>query len=81
MAYGRFDENNAAVVIINQSRSPRETEVPVWKLGIPEDAKVTRVMGTIQSGYNIGRLELPVEDGMLRLTLREECAILYVYRF
>ena len=81
VAYGRFDENNAAVVIINQSRSPRETEVPVWKLGIPEDAKVTRVMGTIQSGYNIGRLELPVEDGMLRLTLREECALLYVYRF
>ena len=74
-------ETRAAVVVINQSKAPRDVTVPVWMLDVPEDAMMLRVIGTTPGGYNIGRAESPVEDGELKLTLQEESAVLYLYRY
>ena len=81
VAYGRFDETLAAAVVINQSPEERCLEIPVWQLGIPEDAEMDRVLETAHFGYNIGVLKKSVQDGTLRLNLAPESSQILVYRY
>ena len=69
IAYGRMYKKYHAVTVINNGETERCLEIPVWQLGITDDVPVARVMLTTESGYNVGKIQYPVKDGILRVEL------------
>ena len=78
LAYGRFDQSSSALVIINHSDKAREVRVPVYEIEVPEVAVMKRIMKTGELSYNVGSLQVPVEDGILSRTVEAWSAEIYV---
>jgi len=77
ISYGRFDEDNKAVVIINNNESPVELEIGVWEIGILNDCEMERILLTNEECYNVGKLPVKVEKGMLRVHVPPTSAAIY----
>ncbi len=78
ISYGRFDEHNAVVVVVNNNDDCKEVHIPVWEIGITGDTDVIRVMNTNAEGYNVGRMKYHVEGGMLSLNMEPVSAMVFV---
>ena len=76
--YGRFDETESALVIINHSDRDRNYDVPVWRIHMPENGVVKRILQTGDSGYNIGQVEERTVNGELRVRVPAWAATVYV---
>ena len=76
IVYGRFNLENQAVVVVNNSREERDLSIPVWTVGI-RDGEITRVMQTWKEGYNVGRLKWNVEGGRLQVKIPAVCAMVF----
>ena len=76
IAYGRMRGENRCVVVINNRGESRTEEVPVWELGITDEAVLRRVMLTHQDGYNAGQVDYRAEGGILKLELPANSGIL-----
>ncbi len=78
LCYGRFNEKEQVVVVVNNFEQPKEVEIDVWYTGMPKEATITQVMTTNQRGYSVGRLIHPVKDGKVRLHMEPESSfVLY----
>ena len=73
IAYGRFQEGNCLVVIINQSKSQWQASIPVWEIGILDDTELERIMLTDERGYNVGRISYRASYGHVIVTM-EPCS-------
>jgi len=69
LVYGRFSEDEAIVTIINNGDSFREVAVPVWRLGVPEGAKMERLIYSYESGFTTDREKYLVEQGEIFLNM------------
>ncbi|MBQ4001825.1 MAG: alpha-glycosidase, partial [Lachnospiraceae bacterium] len=78
LAYGRFDKNSCALIVINHSDQDREIRVPVYEIEVPDTAVMKRVMKTDELSYNVGSLNVPVEEGVLKRTIGAWSAEVYV---
>jgi alpha-glucosidase len=78
LAYGRFDERSSALVLINHSDKAREVCVPVSEIEVPDFAVMRRVMKTDEMSYNVGNLQVAVEEGFLKRTVEAWSAEVYV---
>ncbi len=79
LVYGRFDEYNQAVIVINDRDDEKSVVVPVWQLGIPDgEAVMKRIMYTWEGGYNVGRAFVDVNDGYLKLQAGPMSAQIFV---
>ena len=76
IVYGRFNLENQAVVVVNNSREERDLSIPVWTVGI-RDGEITRVMQTWKEGYNVGHLKWNVEGGRLQVKIPAVCAMVF----
>lgn len=79
LVYGRFDEENQAVIVINNKDEERTVVIPVWQLGIPDGKSVVkRVLCTWETGYNVGRVLMDVNDGYLKTQVGPMSAHLFI---
>ncbi len=78
IAYGRFDADNRCVVAVNNSAAPQTVSIPVWQIGIEDSDRLTRVIKTDADGYNVGAVDLPVENGYVELEMDGSSAVLLV---
>lgn len=78
IAYGRFSGGNRCVVVVNNSAASRTVTVPVWELGILDTHTLTRVMLTYTKGYNVGRQDYEVKNGILTLEMSGNSGILLI---
>jgi alpha-glucosidase len=79
LAYGRFDKDNQAVVVVNNGEYDRTVIVPVWQLGIPDgEGVLKRILCTWEQGYNVGRVLMDVHDGYLKFRTGPMSAHLFV---
>ena len=78
IAYGRFDADNRCVVAVNNSAAGQTVSIPVWQIGIEDSDRLTRVIKTDSRGYNVGAIDLKVEDGFAELELDGNSAVLLV---
>ena len=76
-AYGRFDENGSAAILINHSDHPRAVSLPVMSIEMPEEGSVYRIMETNDVGYNIGTVRREIRGGKLELLLPAWSASVY----
>lgn len=79
VAYGRFDRDAAAVILINHSEQDRAVSVPVSELEIPENAVLRRVMRTNDAGYNVGVVKAEVQNGRLTRTITAWSSEVYIF--
>ena len=63
LAYGRFQEEDQIIVVLNNSKELKEVTVPVWQAEVPEKGRMMRLMYSYEDGYTTERDEYIVEDG------------------
>ncbi len=68
VAYGRFTEEQKAIVLIHNGEGYRTSRVPVWEAGVDCD-KLVRILETTQTGYNVGKMEFTVKNGWLEIDM------------
>ena len=74
LSYGRFDKDGACVVAINNREEAFTKPVSVWELGIPKDAKLTRIMLSTDKDFTVEEKEITVERGKVTLEMPKNSA-------
>lgn len=67
ISYGRFDENDRIVVIVNSSEETRNLRIPVWRLGMVDNTHMARLMITNRDGYSDEAKLYSLEGGILNV--------------
>ena len=78
ICYGRFNKKLQAVILINNRRDTLTVDLPIWQIGILENACLKRVIQTTQSTYNVGEVMERAEDGILHVTVGPQTASVYI---
>ena len=73
--YGRFNRDEAIVVIVNNSDDERRVSVPVWEIGVTHDNDMEQIFATYEGGYSTQRLDYSVSEGWITIGLRRQSAI------
>ena len=76
ISYGRFDEENQIVVVVNNSREEREVNIPVWKASVPPLCAMERLMLTLENGFSTNDAIYEVRNGILYLKLPPVCSMI-----
>ncbi|MCI8512288.1 MAG: glycoside hydrolase family 13 protein [Lachnospiraceae bacterium] len=76
IAYGRFNEAERGVVIVNSEGHGRRVRVPVWQAEVAGPC-MYRIMETGEKRYNVGKLAYPVEDGMMTVEVGPYSAMIF----
>ena len=63
LAYGRFQDDEQIVVILNNSKELKEVTVPVWLAEVPQNTRMSRLMYTYEEGFTTEYDEYIVQDG------------------
>lgn len=77
IAYGRMDGDYKCVVVLNNSDTDQEIEIPVWELGVTDTTGLSRIMMTTEEGYNVGKLKVPVKNGKITAAMPPFSSVLY----
>lgn len=67
-----------AVILINNRRETLTVDLPIWQIGILENACLKRMIQTTQSTYNVGEVMERAEDGILHVTVGPQTASVYI---
>ena len=78
ICYGRFNKKLQAVILINNRREMLTVDLPIWQIGILENACLKRVIQTTQSTYNVGEVMERAENGILHVTVGPQTASVYI---
>lgn len=68
ICYGRFDENDKIVVVINRGEDTRELDIPVWRLGINYQQRMTRIYSSTREGFSDASKMYKVENGIIHVS-------------
>lgn len=68
ICYGRFDEKDKVVVIINRDEAEREIHIPVWRLGIRYQSRMARIFRTDREGFFDETQMYVVDNGYIHVT-------------
>ena len=81
IAYGRFDEEDCAAVVVNNSDGEISLSVPVWELGVPRKAEMQCKFFYDGVDYREGGAVAEVKYGRLFVTLPAKSGCVYGYEF
>lgn len=76
LSYGRFDDENQMVVVVNNGREEKEINIPVWKAEVPREASMERLMLTLENGFSLGDAAYEVKKGILYLKVSPVCSMI-----
>lgn len=65
VAYGRFDESNKVIVILNNNYEAVELKFSVSDIGIPDRSVLTQLMLTTEDGYFLDAIPYQITDNRL----------------
>ena len=65
IAYGRFDETEQIVVVVNVALGQQTTSLDLSVMGTAPNAPWIRIMQTNEKGYNVGKLPTMLRDGCI----------------
>lgn len=75
LCYGRFNRDDAIVVVVNNSDDERRVSIPVWEIGVTHEHDMEQVLVTYDGGFSTQRLDYSVNDGWISLGMRRQSAI------
>ena len=79
LAYGRFDRRRHSVVFVNNNDHAVTKNISVWELGIPQNARLTRLIYTHDEGYDTDPISYEVTGGKLQVTMAKTSAMVLQY--
>ncbi|MBP3544079.1 MAG: alpha-glycosidase, partial [Lachnospiraceae bacterium] len=77
IAYGRFLGDNQIAVVINNNYEEMELEIPIWEIGVEDGSVMEQLILTTENGYNIGKVDILIENKALSVTLPSVSAAVY----
>ena len=81
IAYGRFDEEDCAVVLINCSDDNLELSVPVWEIGVRTGDTLIRKLCFENGAHSLDEEKSIVKYGRLFVTLPPKSGKVYTCKF
>ena len=79
MAYGRFNEKNHSVVLVNNNDHEITKEISVWELGIPREGRLTRLIYTDEKGFDTEPVGYSVDAGRINVAMPKNSAMVLQY--
>ena len=76
ICYGRFNEQEKMVVLINGSFDEARVRVPVWEAGVTAEEDLRQIIMSSEEGFTLEEQIRPVQGGVLEITLPAISAIL-----
>jgi alpha-glucosidase len=74
IAYGRFDQSEQIIILINNDENQRSVEVPAWEIGLPADSRLERIMLTTKDGYTLEDFYYKMNGNYLSITVEGRTA-------
>ncbi len=68
ISYGRFNDKERAVVVINRSEEERQVDIPVWRLGVISQQRMASLFTTNRGGYSEETQTYAVDNGFIHVT-------------
>lgn len=75
LAYGRFTEEEQIVVILNNSDALKEITVPVWRVGVPMQGRMQKLMYSYDKGFTTDYDEYLVHGGEVVVNMGAKSAL------
>lgn len=69
ISYGRWDEKDKIVVVVNNANENKSVKIPVWEIGILDSDTMCRLILTTQVGYTTEEETYKVQNGKLNVNL------------
>ncbi|MGN0335262.1 MAG: glycoside hydrolase family 13 protein [Lachnospiraceae bacterium] len=69
LAFGRFDEKDQIVTVVNSSDEIKTVSIPVWIANVPMACEMERLIMTTQDRYNVGAVSYEVREGNLEVEM------------
>lgn len=69
ISYGRWNEEEKFVVVLNNNAVEKMISVPVWRIGVGNFEKMISVLFSDENGFNTDKKEFFVKDGMVFVSL------------
>lgn len=76
LTYGRFDENGKVAVAFNNNAEAKLVSIPVWEIGISDDAVCTRIFETTVEGHSTAKEVYTVQNGFVKVRMKPFSAII-----
>ena len=77
IGYGRFNEEECAIVLVQADGEPREIEVEAWRLGMQEGQMMYCMMDTREEGFTLAARGSRVTEGKVTIPLGKNGATLW----
>lgn len=69
IGYGRFNDSEKVVILINNNYEEVTIQVPVWEIGISAGSSMVRVMQSTEEGYDLTPVRYDLERNYITITL------------
>ena len=79
LAFGRFDEEEQIVLVLNNSKDLKEVTIPVWKAEVPLEGRMERLIYSYDNGFTTEYDEIIVENGEVVLNMGKHSVIVMKY--
>ena len=77
LCYGRFDEEDAILAVVNTSDEPKTITSPVYMLGSEDGTVWERLIETNREFYNCGRIKSTQQGESLEVTVKPNSSVIY----
>ncbi len=75
IAYGRFDQKEKFVILLNNTEEKKSASIPVWQIGVKPESALANQLMTSRDGITEFPMLFSVTDGRAELTLPPKSAI------
>ncbi len=80
VAYARFDHEEVVVVVVNHGCEKSEVRIPVWQAEVPMRTEMEQLLYSSEEGFSEEHVLLPVDDGVLSLSMGQTSAAILRYK-
>lgn len=78
LAYGRWDDKNKVVVILNNDKVTHIVKLPVWKIGIKKESKLKGVLISTEHSFNTDEKIYDVKQSIAEITMSPYSSLILV---
>lgn len=76
IAYGRFNTEEQAIIVVNNNNTDKDVELHVWQANVPVNCRMNRLLLTTSTYYSSGSVDYPVYEGHLTVHMQANSAII-----
>ncbi len=77
VGYGRFDDRDQFIVLVQIGGQERDVDVDAWRLGMEDGSRMVRMIETNQEGFSLASELQRVKDGKIRVHVRPDSAVVW----